>query len=131
MFWRRCWMRGWCAMSEFNPALITKQYITDFIRLPGNEARTNPGALVGGSPTACHYAEPDGTPSCVIGNVLASAGCNVAEIESINSADLLPEFGVPISVAEFAGDIQSEADKGHTWGEALDWALVRQQSFGG
>lgn len=105
---------------------VTRESIIGFIR--ANEYRSNPRSQVfgGGRGSSCRYAEPDGTPSCVIGHVLADAGFEPPALSNVYAPLLFSDLNLPDAVGGLVGDIQGYADHGYTWGTALRLALIER-----
>lgn len=113
---------------------ITRESIIDYIR--ANEHRSNPGSFVklaasyGQTPfvagTSCRYAEDDGKPSCVIGNVLAVAGYDPSRFDNCRASLLFEDLNLGVELGGLAEAIQRFADRGYTWGTALRLALIQR-----
>lgn len=115
------------------PKTVTRDDIVTFIK--ANEHRSNPGAflpLAFGQQGSCDYVVDDGTgdsnePSCVIGHVLIGAGYDLSGIENGTASGVF--FGLGLreeGLGQFAADIQGYADRGYTWGTALQLALIQR-----
>lgn len=88
-----------------------------------NPENVNPGTDDGG----CRYTEDDGTPSCMVGNILsildiARPGINsthnesgfLSVVEAYDLADLLDGEAI-----QWLANAQGVADNGYTWGRAI------------
>lgn len=76
---------------------------------------------------ACSYAEPDGSPSCMVGLALSYVGANPVIMEDIGgwAMGVLPDLGVALGTARVFQEAQSAQDMGKTWGVALEAARRR------
>jgi hypothetical protein len=128
--------------TEAARPVITRDVIVSFIK--ANEHRSNPGATLPlrfGQNGACAYFEFDqlkdaDVPSCVIGNVLAQFGITPVVHRIPNESacavfryleDVL-DIAFEDGVDDFATLIQGFADRGYTWGTALELALLKEAS---
>jgi hypothetical protein len=86
----------------------------------------------------CFYFEPDGTPSCLIGNVLAQKGVKLEDFvviedgqpwdlnsgESVFSLDAYGFIKTTGETQDILTRAQRMQDDGYSWGEALDLATM-------
>lgn len=83
--------------------------------------------------STCRYVNPDGTPGCIAGSILAKAGLPLAwlaEQEGVGVSSVLFNLTVEGVVevdrggAEALNWLQWRQDGGYTWSEALKTALA-------
>lgn len=71
----------------------------------------------------CAYTNPDGSPSCIVGNLADMLGVDRPAWDDGSNNDSVDDaFRFPIIVASYLTDAQEMADCGATWGEAVRWA---------
>lgn len=96
-----------------------------------------PGAAKNDIPGArCKYFENDGTPSCIVGHVLARYGLTLEELTDVHNAWTTPakllDLGLISTtprVIELLAVAQGKQDFGSPWRVALDNALSRTEGL--
>jgi hypothetical protein len=73
----------------------------------------------------CHYFEGDGTPSCIVGYVLAAKGVTKADLVDDQNEDSVHELGITADekTETLLMGVQRWQDVGIPWGTALQKAL--------
>jgi hypothetical protein len=82
----------------------------------------------------CSYFKPDGSPSCIVGHLLAVKGVTKADLDADNTgtgvADL-PRCGIikatPRTI-KMLEDVQEAQDKGTRWGKAVKTVFLLDQA---
>lgn len=83
------------------------------------------------SPGGCVYFEDDGTPSCIVGHVLAYLGYTKDDIEDFNDqsvgavSDAAP---MDFQARWLLRDAQIRQDQGTPWGRAVSEAIASMES---
>lgn len=76
---------------------------------------------------ACVYTNPDGTPSCIVGNLAARFGLPLPDPSDDRAQSAPPSTLFPTMLSyetqNLLETVQNHADNESTWAEALDLAL--------
>lgn len=96
---------------------IVEERGSDYV-YPGQPARSDvPGVL-------CYYVNADGTPGCIVAQVLHRNGTTLQQLakhegETPFSEPFVSAFGLTFDVSNILKAAQGIQDDGYTWGAAL------------